>query len=134
MSTIRKIVEAAKTYRKIVKAYEQAYFEVYYDELAGIRYVDPTDSESKWLSSLHPRNTLSKCEAWASSSYDVKAAALALYARGIFRRNHLRQQHGKDKHILAVGYCMYLDGTQELKERGAEILQELFPNSWCEIM
>lgn len=134
MSTIRKIVEAAKAYRKIVKAYEQAYFEVYYDELAGIRYVEPTDSESNWLNSLHPRNALPKCEAWASSSYDVKAAALALYARGIFRRHHLRQSHGKDKHILAVGYCMYLDGTQQLKERGAEILQEMFPNSWCEIM
>ena len=127
ISTIKKLQRA---YTDAVKKYDDAYYSVYYYEINGIGYADPTPEEFEYLAKMDPRVTLEQDPVWYSASRNEQDMALAAFARNIYRKHELAKTRRRYYSVVAVGYNVYLDKDGSRVQNGKRLLKEVFPNSW----
>lgn len=128
ISTIKRLQRA---YKAAVKAYDDAYYSVYYYEINGIGYSDPTPEELEYLAEMDPRNTLKKNSVWRHATREEQDMALAAFVRNIYRKHELAKTRRRYYNVVAVGYNVYLDDKEGSRvQNGKRLLKEVFPNSW----
>lgn len=127
IDTIKKL---QKAYTDAVKMYNDAYYSVYYYEINGIGYADPTPEEYQYLADMDPKVTLEKDPVWHSASRDEQDMALAGFVRNILRKHELAKARRRYYNVVAVGYNVYLDRDGSRVKNGKRLLKEAFPNSW----
>ena len=110
MATINfdKVRIALKAIRRIQKRYGEEYEKIYWPEISGQYYVELTDDEEQWLSSVNPANAVPLSPEWQALSRDEQDIVLAMDVRNTFRRFELKKAHRRHYTIVAVGYAQYL--------------------------
>lgn len=127
ISNIKKLQHA---YTDAVDLYNDAYYSVYYYEVNGIGYADPTTEELEYLAKMDPRAILQRNPVWSSASRDEQDMALAAFVRNICRKHELAKARRKYYNVVAVGYNVYLDEDGSRVKNGQRLLKKAFPNSW----
>ena len=130
MTNISKFKKLQKAYTDAVKMYDDAYYSVYYDEIHGLCYVDPTPEEFEYLAEMDPKATLEKDPLWSSASTEEQDMALAGFVRNICRKHELAKTRRRYYNVVAVGYNVHLDDNGTRVKNGKRLLKEAFPNSW----
>ena len=135
MATINfdKIREALKAVRRIQKRYGEEYEQLYWPEISGQYYVELTDEEEKWLSSVNPANAVPLSPEWQELNRDEQDVVLAMDVRNTFRKFELKRAHRRHYNVVTVGYAQYLPNHKGRVVRGGELLKAMFPKSTVEV-
>ena len=128
-----KIRTALKKVRRIQKEYGDVYEQLYWPEISGQYYVELTDDEEQWLSSVNPANVVPASPEWQALNRDEQDIVLAMDVRNTFRKFELKKAHRRHYTIVAVGYAQYLPNHKGRVVRGGELLKAMFPGSTVEV-
>ena len=129
-----KIRTALKKVRRIQKEYGDVYEQLYWPEISGQYYVELTDDEEQWLSSVNPANVVPASPEWQALNRDEQDIVLAMDVRNTFRKFELKKAHRRHYTVVAVGYAQYLPNHKGRVVRGGELLKAMFPGSTVEIV
>ena len=128
-----KIRTALKAVRRIQKEYGDVYEQIYWPEISGQYYVELTDDEEQWLSSVNPANAVPLSPEWQELNRDEQDIVLAMDVRNTFRKFELKRARRRHYTIVAVGYAQYLPNHKGRVARGGELLKAMFPDSVVEV-
>ena len=128
-----KIRTALKKVRRIQKEYGDVYEQLYWPEISGQYYVELTDDEEQWLSSVNPANVVPASPEWQELNRDEQDIVLAMDVRNTFRKFELKKAHRRHYTVVAVGYAQYLPNHKGRVVRGGELLKAMFPDSVVEV-
>lgn len=135
MATINfdKVRIALKAIRRIQKRYGEEYEKIYWPEISGQYYVELTDEEEQWLSSVNPANAVPLSPEWQELNSDEQDVVLAMDVRNAFRKFELKKARRRHYTIVAVGYAQYMPNHKGRVVRGGELLKAMFPDSVVEV-
>lgn len=128
-----KIRTALKTVRRIRKEYGDVFEQLYWPEISGQYYVELTDDEEQWLSSVNPANVVPASPEWQALNRDEQDIVLAMDVRNTFRKFELKKAHRRHYTIVTVGYAQYMPNHKGRVVRGGELLKAMFPGSTVEV-
>lgn len=128
-----KIRAALKAVRRIQKRYGEEYEQIYWPEISGQYYVEPTNEEEEWLSSVNPANAVPASPEWQGLSRDEQDIVLAMDVRNTFRKFELKKARRHHYTVVAVGYAQYMPNHKGRVVRGGELLKAMFPGSTVEV-
>lgn len=124
-----KIRAALKAVRRIQKKYGDVYEQLYWPEISGQYYVELTDDEEQWLSSVNPATAVPASPEWQALNRDEQDIVLAMDVRNTFRRFELKRARRRHYSVVAVGYAQYMPNHKWRVARGGELLKAMFPGS-----
>lgn len=128
-----KIRTALKAVRRIRKEYGDVFEQLYWPEISGQYYVELTDEEEQWLSSVNPANAVPLSPEWQKLSRDEQDIVLAMDVRNTLRRFELKRARRRHYTIVAVSYAQYMPNHKGRVARGGELLKAMFPGSVVEV-
>ena len=128
-----KVRTALKAVRRIQKEYGDVYEQIYWPEISGQYYVELTDDEEQWLSSVNPANAVPLSPEWQGLNRDEQDIVLAMDVRNTFRRFELKKARRHHYTVVAVGYAQYMPNHGGRVARGGELLKAMFPKSTVEV-
>ena len=128
-----KVRAALKAVRRIQKEYGDVYEQLYWPEISGQYYVELTDDEEKWLSSVNPATVVPASPEWQALNRDEQDIVLAMDVRNTFRKFELKKARRRHYTVVAVGYAQYMPNHRGRVARGGELLKAMFPKSVVEV-
>ena len=128
-----KVRAALKAVRRIQKEYGDVYEQLYWPEISGQYYVELTDEEEQWLSSVNPANVVPTSPEWQGLNRDEQDIVLAMDVRNTFRKFELKKARRRHYTVVAVGYAQYMPNHKWRVARGGELLKAMFPGSVVEV-
>lgn len=128
-----KIRIALKAVRRIRKEYGDVFEQLYWPEISGQYYVELTNEEEEWLSSVNPANAVPASPEWQELNRDEQDIVLAMDVRNTLRRFELKRARRRHYTMVAVSYAQYIPNHKGRVARGGELLKAMFPGSVVEV-